>query len=243
MIDLVLLPGTLCDGRLFAAQTDALAEVARVHIGNLTRSSSIAGMAAEVLSAAPSRFALAGLSLGGIVAMEIMRQAPERVERLALLDTTHRLPRPDQVARWEMFDQLTRRGEFDAITPQYLIDGLLHRHTPDAVELVVDMARKVGPEAFLRQNAAQPTRSDNRGVLASITCPTLVLCGAEDQICPVEVHVELAQLIPGSHLVVVPNAGHLSPLDAPEAVTQALAGWLGAELEPSPAMTCPNQHG
>jgi pimeloyl-ACP methyl ester carboxylesterase len=228
MTHLVLLPGSLCDERLFAHQTTHLADVASVEVGDVTTADTVSGMAAAVLDSAPPRFALAGLSLGGIVAMEIIRIAPQRVSRLALLDTSHNLPTPSQVATWELFEDLTRSGRFEEVTRRYLLDSLLHHQTPEAKALVLDMAVSVGPESFLSQNAAMPTRPDNRSVLPKITVPTMVLCGSEERVCAVSVHEEIAASIPGARLVVVPGAGHLSTIDQPELVTHAMRRWLTA---------------
>ena len=228
MTHLVLLPGTLCDERVFAHQTEHLANVASVEVGGLTTADTVSGMAAAVLDRAPPRFALAGLSLGGIVAMEIIRIAPQRISRLALLDTNHNTSTPSQVATWELFADLTRSGRFEEVTRRYLLDSLLYHQTPEARALVLDMAARLGPESFLNQNAAMPNRPDNRSVLATITVPTLVLCGKEERVCPVSVHEEIAASITGARLVVVPEAGHLSTIDQPELVTQAMRRWLTA---------------
>jgi len=228
MTHLVLLPGTLCDERLFAHQTEHLADVASVEVGDVTAADTVTAMAAAVLDRTPPRFALAGLSLGGIVAIEIIRIAPKRISRLALLDTNHNLPTPSQVATWELFGDLTRSGRFEEVTRRYLLDSLLHHQTPESKALILDMAANVGFESFLNQNAAVSTRPDNRSVLPTITVPTMVLCGSEERMCPVSVHEEIAASIPGARLVVVPGAGHLSTIDQPELVTHAMRRWLTA---------------
>ena len=228
MTELILLPGTLCDERLFAHQIKHLADVASVEVGDITTADTITGMATAVLDEAPRRFALAGFSLGGIVAIEIMRVAPERISKLALLDTNHNPPTASQVTSWELFEELTHTGRFEDVTRRHLLDTLLHDRTPESIALVLDMASSVGPEGFLIQNAAVLTRPDNRPVLPTISAPTLVLCGREDRVCPVSIHEELAAAIPGSRLVVIPGAGHLSTIDQPELVTQAMRSWLAA---------------
>ncbi len=235
MTDLVLLPGALCDERLFSHQVEHLADIASVAVGQVATADTITGMAAAVLERAPPRFALAGLSLGGIVAIEIIRIAPERISKLALLDTNHELPSPSQVASWQLFEELTQAGRFEEVTRRYLLDSLLYDKTPESIALVLDMAARVGSERFLLQNAAQPTRPDNRPVLPTITVPTLVLCGREERVCPVSVHEQLAAAIPGARLVVIPEAGHLSTIDQPDLVTQAMRSWFTApdqDLDP-----------
>ncbi len=221
---LLLLPGTLCDERLFAHQVKALAAGRPVQVGDLTRSDTIAGLADDVLDEAPARFALAGLSLGGIVAMEIMRREPERVERLALLDTNPRPATPMQIETWDRFAEMVAAGRFSDITPMLM--PMLAWRVEELGELIVAMAENIGPDAFLRQNAAQPTRPDSRPTLADISCPTLVLYGEHEQVCDAGMHSEIASAIPGAQLAAVPGAGHLSPLDNPEFVTAALEQWL-----------------
>jgi pimeloyl-ACP methyl ester carboxylesterase len=230
MTHLVLLPGSLCDERLFDHQTTHLADFASVEVGDVTTADTVSGMAAAVLDSAPPRFALAGLSLGGIVAMEIIRIAPQRVSKLALLDTSHNLPTSSQVATWELFEDLTRSGRFEEVTRRYLLDSLLHHQTPESKALVLDMAARLGPESFLNQNAAMPTRPDNRSVLPTITVPTMVLCGSEERVCAVSIHEKIAASISGARLVVVPSAGHLSTIDQPELVTHAMRRWLTASV-------------
>ncbi len=235
MSDLILLPGTLCDERLFGHQVEHLADVASVQVGEIATADTITGMANAVLDTAPPRFALAGLSLGGIVAIEMMRIAPERISKLALLDTNHHPPTRSQVASWELFEELTHAGRFEDVTRRHLLDSLLYLKTPESIALVVDMAAGVGRERFLIQNTAQSTRPDNRHVLPTIGARTLVLCGREERVCPVSIHEQLAAAIPGARLVVVPRAGHLSTIDQPDLVTQAMRNWLTApDQDPDP---------
>ena len=219
----------LCDAELFAHQTEHLAGVANITVGDLTGDGSVAGMAGTVLAAAPERFALAGLSLGGIVAMEIMRREPERVERLALLDTSPLPPRPDQLETWAGFEALTGDGRFMEVTTERLMPALIHPDRQNDLALtaaIESMAENVGEKAFLRQLSAQRGRPDSRESLSGIECPTLVLCGREDALCPYALHEEMAGIIPGATLVPVEGCGHLSSLERPEAVTAVLRYWL-----------------
>jgi pimeloyl-ACP methyl ester carboxylesterase len=227
-IPLLLLPGTLTDSGLFAHQTAYLADVAEIAVGDLTQGSSIADMAQAVLSNAPPRFALAGLSLGGIVSLEIMRRSPERVERLALLDTTPLLPRPDQLETWDKLAALARDGKLD-LAVDHLLPGLLsHDSGMDsrAAATIREMAIRVGPEAFIRQLNALAVRPESVETLSSIKCPTVVLAGRLDSVTPPSLHREMALAIPGSALVIVDQCGHLSPMDQPQAVTAVLRYWL-----------------
>ena len=225
---LVLLPGLLCDQLLFAPQLPALASLRLVLIPDMTQDDSIEGMARRVLDTAPDRFALAGLSMGGYVALEIMRLAPERVSRLALLDTRARSDTPEETARRRGLLELSAKGEFRGVTPQ-LLPLLIHpdRLADDALTgVVMAMAEAVGREGFFRQQQALIAREDRRDLLGTIAVPTLVLCGREDALTPLAMHLELAAAIREATLVVIPNCGHLAPLERPQAVTRQLLGWL-----------------
>lgn len=225
---LILLPGLLLDERLYGAQTTALAERAELRVMDLTGADSIAAMAAAVLAEAPERFALCGLSMGGYVAFEIMRRAPERVTRLALLDTQARPDSAESRARRRDLIALAERGAFETATAR-LLPLFIHpdRREDQALTATIEgMARRVGRDGFLRQQTAILNRVDSRPGLAAIACPTLVLCGRQDLLTPVEVHYEIAAAIPAATLVVLPHCGHLSPLEQPAMVNAQLAAWL-----------------
>jgi pimeloyl-ACP methyl ester carboxylesterase len=235
---LVLLPGMLLDAELFAHQVKHLSDACDVQVGDITTADTIEGMARSVLEAAPERFALAGLSLGGIVAFEILRRAPERIERLALLDTNARPPTPDQLEAWRRFAALTREGRFAEVTETHLMPVLISpdRQSDTGITGAIKrMAEHVGEEAFLRQLSAQSARPDSRKHLGYISCPTLVAGGRQDALCPVELHEEIASAIPGAALVVIEQCGHLSSMEQPQAVTALLRYWLqqGSEREGS----------
>ncbi|MBM3566304.1 MAG: alpha/beta fold hydrolase [Alphaproteobacteria bacterium] len=225
---LVLLPGLLCDEALWAHQAAALADMAEIHVADLSRDSTVEDMAARVLALAPARFALAGLSMGGYVAQAIMRAAPERVERLALADTNARADSPEQTERRQALIRQTRIGQFRGVTKR-LLPMLIHPDRLDdrhLVSAVTGMAERIGKDAFLRQQAAIMARPDNRARLRDIRCPALVLCGRQDQLTPPALHREMADAVPGAALVVVENCGHLAPLERPEAVSALLRYWL-----------------
>ncbi len=225
-VPLLLLGGTLCDTRLWDAQRAALG--AGCGVGDLTGSATIADLAAQLLAAAPPRFALVGLSFGGIVALEIVRRAPERVVRLALLDTTARAPSQAQLRLWQELACAAETANMRDLVRSRLLPGLLSAiGQADAalVERVCAMAEATGAGAYRRQLAALATRQDSRPWLAQIACPTLVLAGEHDALCPVELHREIAAAIPGAELAIVPSCGHLSPLEAPDAVSAALRRW------------------
>jgi pimeloyl-ACP methyl ester carboxylesterase len=228
-LPLVLAPGLLCDRELWAPQIEALADAAAPWIPDTTRHDNFADMAATLLAdAPPGPFALAGLSMGGYLALEVVRQAPARVRALALLDTNAHADSPERrQARLDLI-ALAERGRFLGVTDA-LLPMLVH---PDRlgdaalVATVKRMAKHVGPQAFIRQERAIMDRPDSRPHLGSIRCPTLVLCGREDRLTPLESHVEMAAAIPGAVLEVVDHCGHLSTLERPDAVNAALRRWL-----------------
>jgi pimeloyl-ACP methyl ester carboxylesterase len=232
---LVLAPGLLCDERLWRHQVKGLADLAgRVLVPDVTGRDSVEGMARGILEAAPERLALAGLSMGGYVSLEVVRQAPERVEALALLDTSARPDTPEQTEARLALVGLARAGRFDEVW-RLLLPKIAH---PDMVEdpeirsTVREMAHAVGPEGFERQERAIIGRPDSRGDLPGISCPTLVLCGRDDALTPPHLHEELADGIPGATLCQIENCGHLSTLERPETVTRAMRAWLEALANP-----------
>lgn len=225
---LILLPGLLCDAALFAPQMAALADIAEPVVAGLTRDDLLRAMAARVLAEAPARFALAGLSMGGYLAQEIMRQAPERVLRLALLDTSARADTPERARQRHHFIALAQRGEFKGITPRMLPVYLHPDHLGDTrlTGIVLAMAERIGRDAYLRQVAGIMTRPDGRADLPRIGVPTLILCGREDQATPLSLHQEIAGFIPRARLAVIERCGHLSTIEQPDAVNAELRRWL-----------------
>jgi pimeloyl-ACP methyl ester carboxylesterase len=226
---LVLIPGLLCDATLWRAQIEDLADMAQPWVADVTGDDSIAAMAQRVLAEAPpGRFTLAGLSMGGYVAQAIMRAAPDRVARLALLDTSARADTAEQSARRRGLIELAEKGEFQGVTPR-LLPVFLH---PDRLsdkpltDAVMAMTARVGKDAFLRQQRAIIGRIDNRPNLPAISCPTLVLCGREDQLTPLAGHEEIASLIPGARLAIIEHCGHLTTMERPWETSVALRQWL-----------------
>lgn len=227
-IPLILLPGMPLDGALWEHQTRHLADVAEPTVGDLTGQESMAALAAAVLAQAPPRFALAGLSMGGYVAFEILRQAPERVAKFALLDTSARPDTPEQTATRQDAVRLVGQGRLRQVVAAGLPRLVHPDRTGDAAlaESVQAQAQRVGPDGYARQQTAIMNRPDSRPGLAAIACPTLVLCGRQDAITPPEVHEEIAGGIPGARLVLVEDCGHLSAMEQPQAVTALLREWL-----------------
>ncbi len=224
------MPGLLNDARLWQYQISALSDLARATVADLTGADSISELAALALDQAPAgRFVLAGLSMGGYVALEIMRQAPGRIAALALLDTS---ARPDTAQATEARRNLMRLAEtnFPAVTDA-LLPRLVHPSRlsdSSIVSTIRAMGESLGKDTFLRQQTAIIGRIDSRPFLGEIQCPTVVLCGREDLITPVEVHEELSIAIPASNLTIIEECGHLSTLDRPQQVTDALRKWLMA---------------
>lgn len=229
-VPLALLPGLLCNEVLWQAQVDGLADIAESRVADFTSQDSIADMAESVLAAMPERFALAGLSMGGYVALEIMARAPERVLRLALLDTRAQADDEEQTARRRGLIELAQKGQFKGVTPR-LLPLFIHEDRLDDRVLtaaVAGMARRVGRDAFIAQQRAIIARRDHRATLVTIRVPTLVLCGRQDALTPLADHQALAAGIADARLVVIEDCGHLSPLERPQQVTAALRRWLQA---------------
>ena len=226
MIPLVLVPGLACDGGLWAAQINGLADIADIRIADTLSDESIPAIARRILATAPDSFALAGLSMGGYVALEVMRQAPERVTRLALLDTSARADTPEQTAGRRAAVAAIGTQDYAVLARQSL-PGLVAADASDAVrDAVVAMTVRVGPEIYIRQQGFVPLRPDSRDLLPTITVPTLVVVGDRDTLTPPPLAGEMRDLIPHATLVVIPGAGHLSTMEQPEAVTAALRAWL-----------------
>jgi len=229
---LVFLPGLMCDARLFGPQIAELSSEFSIMVSPVTRGERIEEIASGLLDELPARFALAGLSMGGIVAMELLRRAPDRVSRLALLDTSPLAETPQAAAAREPQIVKARAGRLhqvirDEMLPSYLGPGPFRN---EISELVLDMADALGPDTFVRQSRALQRRRDQQGTLRKCRAPTLVLCGAHDALCPVKRHTFMAELIHGAELRVLDTAGHLPTLEAPAETTQALRDWMRQPL-------------
>lgn len=226
---LILLPGLLCDARLWERQAAFLASQVRVVAPDLSQDQSLGAMAERVLAAAPPRFALGGLSMGGYLSLEIMRRAPERVERLALLCTNALADPPEQrQRRLDAIALAATPGGFDQVVAAQTSTLLAPASAADPAIAgrFQAMARSVGPEGFARQQRAIMARPDSRPGLGGIACPTLVLCGAQDTLTTPDLHRTLAEAISGARLEIVPGSGHLAPIERPDPVSNALSSWL-----------------
>ena len=231
---LVLLPGMMCDARIFEPQITVMSRERAVMVAPVTQGERIEEIASNLIDQLPQRFALAGLSMGGIVAMEVLRRVPDRVSRLCLMDTNPLAETPGEAAAREPMIVGVQAGRLDevmreAMKPDYLAPG---SGRVEVLNTVYAMAADLGPEVFVRQQRALQRRRDQQGTLRKCKVPTLVLCGAHDRLTPVKRHSFMAELIPTAELQVIEEAGHLPTLEAPEATLEALRGWLAA---PRPA--------
>lgn len=225
---LVLVPGLTCDAEVWRAQVEGLSEVADMSVADTLSDDSIAAMAQRLLDAAPERFALAGFSMGGYVAMEVAARAPERVTRLALLDTNAGSDDKGRAAVRRAAVRTARDRGFEAVLRGSL-GLLLHPDADPAIgEAVVAMALRVGIDAFERQQAAIIGRPDALSGLRSIGVPALVLVGADDRTTPPHYAQEIAEAIPDAVMRMIPRCGHMTTMEQPEAVNAALREWLAA---------------
>jgi pimeloyl-ACP methyl ester carboxylesterase len=229
-LPIVLVPGLNCSPRLYAPQLAELWRFGPVTVADHIRDETMAAIARRILHAAPPCFALAGLSMGGYIALEMVRQAADRVAKLALLDTGSRADAPEATAKRRTNIVAAEAGRFDQIIdvqfPLYVHPSRAQDAALKAAYLA--MCHDVGPQAYIRQQKAIMSRADSRPLLPTIRCPALVLVGAQDEATPPALSDEMAAAIPGARLVKVPDCGHLSTLEQPQAVTQELVAWMNA---------------
>jgi pimeloyl-ACP methyl ester carboxylesterase len=229
-IPVLLVPGLMCSPRLFSDQIPALWRFGPIAVADHTRDDSMGAIARRILSMAPPSFVLVGISMGGYIALELLRQAPDRVFKLGLLDTTARPDTHEQSERRRARIDLAQHGRYSEI-PDLLFPLLVHpsrRDDEGLLQILRLMAAETGSEAFVRQERAIMTRPDSRPGLGSISCPTLVLVGDSDQVTPPDCAAEIAAAIPGAQLVVLRECGHASTLEQPDRVTRVLVEFLAA---------------
>jgi pimeloyl-ACP methyl ester carboxylesterase len=225
---LVLIPGTLCDHTLFAHQVAALGDLANCQVVDSSQEDELSAMAESIVAQVRGNFTLLGLSYGGIIAFEIMRRVPERVNKLILLHTNYKLPSEATITNQERWVGMACLGRFEKITTHILTDLMLHpdhAKNPELRATLLQMAGTVGKEGFIRQVQAQQGRPDSTKDLLNITCPVLLITGRQDIICPVALHQEMAGLIPKARLEIIEHCGHLSTLEQPEVVTRRIRQW------------------
>lgn len=224
LLPIVCIPGLACSPRLYAEQIPQLWTVGPVTIAQHSRHESVGAIARSILASAPERFALIGLSMGGYISFEIVRQASGRVAKLALLDTSARPDTPEQTENRRMQISVAEKAPIAD-----LADGLFprlvhpHRRSDEQLQKIIRMmAEETGTAGFIRQQLAIMRRPDSRPSLRDIRCPTLVLVGDSDELTPPDRAAEMAREIADSRLVTVPECGHLSTLERPQQVTEAL---------------------
>lgn len=226
----VLVPGLLCSPRLYAEQLPALWRYGPVTVASHLNDSNLKAMADRILASAPTQFRLVGLSMGGYLAFEIMRKAGDRVTSLALLNTSARPDTAEQAQRRRDHIALAEEGRFpevvEALYRRWVRDA--RRGDQDLQRVIRQMADETGPQAFCRQQAAIMNRPDSRPGLRAIHCPVLVVAGADDEVTIPDYAAEIADRVPQAKLTMIADCGHLSTLEQPAAITQALAGWLNA---------------
>ena len=236
-LPLVLVPGLLCDEAVWQPQTTALAAIADITIADHGLLDSLGAMAEALLTHAPERFALAGHSMGGRVAFEVIRRAPERVLALAILDSAF-APLPQgaagekEIAGRQRLVALARNAGMRFMGQDWL-QPMVHpsrRSDRELMNTILDMIERKTPDHFEAQVRALLGRPDARPLLSRIACPTLVLCGREDSWSPLAQHEEMAELIPASRLVALAECGHMSTLEKPAEVSAAMRQWLRSDL-------------
>lgn len=236
MTPIVLIPGLLGTAELFAPQIAALWPYGPVTVANTLEGWTLPGIAASILASAPPRFALAGISMGGYLSFEILRQAPERILKLALIDTSPLPDSPEQTTQRRAAIAYARAADFGS-GPGFdkvlaiAFSSFLHpsrRQDSELIGINVAMGVRLGVDVFARQQEAIIARVDSRPILPTISCPTIILVGDSDPITPPDRSREMAATIPNARLVLIPECGHCSTLERPEAVNRALIDWITA---------------
>jgi pimeloyl-ACP methyl ester carboxylesterase len=235
-MELLLLPGLLCDDAVWADAAARLAGVARCRVAEYGLASNLTEMAERALAGAPASFAVAGHSLGARVALEVLRQAPGRVTRLALLDTGYEAATADEPARRYALLDVARRAGMRAMARQWVQPMVHPARLSDAVliDAIIDMVSRRTPEHFAAQIEALLARPDVESLLRSVSIPTLVACGRDDAWSPLGQHEAIASFVPGSRLVAFDDCGHMAPMEQPGAVAAAMAEWLAPRVERPP---------
>ena len=223
-----MIPGTLCDDNLFKYQTEGLKDLVDCHVACNSSASSLNQVAKNILEKQTGSFSVMGLSYGGIIAFELLRQAPERINKLVLMNTNYKEPSEQTRINQQRFIGMAYLGQFKEITSEILIDAMLHPKNAEKQELretILNMALNVGIDGFFNQVKAQLGRPDSTKDLQNIKCPTLIITGREDNICPLKLHEDMAEAIPNSTLKVIEECGHLSTLEQPNLVNNTIIDW------------------
>ena len=223
-----MVPGMMCDERIFSPQIEALSQNLEVTIADISNFSSVRELASDVLKKAPKKFSLLGHSMGGIVAMEIYSQAPDRIEKLILMDTNPKAELDEVKLKREPQIREVNKGKLlevmrDEMKPNYLAESENKR---SVLNVCMDMALTLGPDVFINQSRALQSRLDQQNTIQSIKIPVLIMCGSEDKLCPVERHEMMHNMISDSDLKIINNAGHMPTLEQPGETTEVLKEWL-----------------
>ena len=223
-----MVPGMMCDERIFSPQIEALSQNLEVTIADISNFSSVRELASDVLKKAPKKFSLLGHSMGGIVAMEIYSQAPNRIEKLILMDTNPKAELDEVKLKREPQIREVNKGKLlevmrDEMKPNYLAESENKR---SVLNVCMDMALTLGPDVFINQSRALQSRLDQQNTIQSIKIPVLILCGSEDKLCPVERHEMMHNMITDSDLKIINNAGHMPTLEQPRETTEVIKEWL-----------------
>ena len=228
MTPLVMIPGMMCDERIFAPQIEELVSKRSVHVADISKHDNISDLAADVLSHAPPKFCLVGHSMGGIVAMEICAQDPKRIEKLVLMDTNPLVELEEVKLKREPQISDALSGKLinvirDEMKPNYLASS---ENQDIILNICLEMALSLGPKVFINQSRALQTRADQQSNIQSINIPVLIMCGSEDKLCTVERHEMMHNMISNSELKIINNAGHMPTLEQPSETTEVLKEWL-----------------
>lgn len=227
-LPLVFLPGMMCDARLFGPQITRFSSQRVIIVAPVVGAESVERIASQILKVMPVKFVLIGLSFGGIVAMEIIRQAPDRVSKLALLDTNHSAELVSVRDKREQQIEKVKQGKLSMVIREEMKPNYLAQKTEatEILDLCMTMATNLGPQVFIDQSRALASRRDQTETLLSIFVPTLILCGESDRLCPVKKHKEMAELVRGCTLAIVQDSGHLPTLENEEETNRILQKWL-----------------
>ena len=223
-----MVPGMMCDERIFSPQIEELSKNLEVTVADISSFSSVRELASDVLKKAPKSFSLLGHSMGGIVAMEIYSQEPNRIEKLILMDTNPKAELDEVKLKREPQIKDVREGKLlevmrDEMKPNYLAES---ENKSSVLDVCMDMALSLGPDVFINQSRALQKRADQLNTIQSINIPVLIMCGSEDKLCTVETHEMMHNMISDSDLKIINNAGHMPTLEQPRETTEVLKEWL-----------------
>jgi len=228
MTPVVMIPGMMCDERIFAHQIKELGTDTEVYIADISKYSSIQELASDVLENSPPKFFLVGHSMGGIVAMEMCSQEPDRIEKLVIMDSNPKSELEETKLKREPQIRNVISGNLaqvmkEEMKPNYLADSYKQK---DILNTCMEMALTLGPEVFVRQSRALQGRDDQQSTLEDLDIPVLIMCGSEDKLCSIEKHELMHNIINDSKLEVVMGAGHMPTLEQPQKTTEVIKSWL-----------------